>query len=156
MRYRQLTLCAAEAKILLKFSCMPEVEIPKWVLSTAAFHKDVADRLDTNCVGGQSAGIDGSDRPSMAHFLAIMSKKQRSEYVTCPPTLRHNRPLCEETNYILSQYDPTKYNCISIHPLEVMGKGSAELQTEFAQKRCEKAAQCFCGEKEPESHPDPQ
>ena len=77
-RYWQLTLDAADANILLKFSCMPEVEIPKWLISIAAIHKDVADRLDTHVVGGQSAGFDRSDRPSLAHFLAIMSKKQRS------------------------------------------------------------------------------
>ena len=42
-RYRQLTLDAAEATILFNISCMPEVEIPKRVLSIAAFHKDVAE-----------------------------------------------------------------------------------------------------------------
>ena len=51
---------------------MPSVVIPKWVIATTAFHKDVADRLDTGGVGGCTAAARRV-KPRLADFLAIMS-----------------------------------------------------------------------------------
>ena len=125
-RYRQLTLDAIKKTIKLKRDHMPEVEIPKWVLNTTPFHKDVSDRLDS---GGIHACTGDNAPPRIADFLAIMSAEQRAEYVDSRPTLAADQDLSRETEAAMPGYAQEQYNDMGTHPLELQGKASAESQT---------------------------